>query len=94
MFANLTLIQQKERRFHYKIKSMPKYIYTHMSGAQGETRGLYGQIFYLTFISPLIRTAKKDGSVKFAIEARELNKQVHYNENQMPNFKEMMGTVG
>ena len=36
----------------------------------------------------------KDGSVKLALEARELNKQVHKNKYQMPNIEELMDTVG
>ena len=37
---------------------------------------------------------KKDGSVKLALESRELNKQVHKNKYQMPNIEELMDTVG
>ena len=29
------------------------------------------------FVSPIVITVKKDGSVKLALESRELNKQVH-----------------
>ena len=31
------------------------------------------------FVSPIVFTVKKDGSVKLALDARELNKQVHKN---------------
>ena len=37
---------------------------------------------------------KKDGSVKLALESRELNKKVHKNKYQMPNIEEIMDTVG
>ena len=37
---------------------------------------------------------KKDGSVKLALESRELNKQVHKNKYQMPNIEELMDIVG
>ena len=46
------------------------------------------------FVSPIVRTVKKDGSVKLALEAPELNKQVHKNKYQMPNIEELMDTVG
>ena len=45
-------------------------------------------------MSPIVITVKKDGSVKLALESRELNKQVHKNKYQMPNIKELMDTVG
>ena len=37
---------------------------------------------------------KKDGWVKLALEARELNKQVHKNNYQVPNIEELMDAVG
>ena len=46
------------------------------------------------FVSPIVITVKKDGSVKLALESRELNKQVHKNKHQMPNIEELMDTVG
>ena len=36
---------------------------------------------------------KKDGSVKFVLESRQLNKQVHKNKYQMPNIDELMDIV-
>ena len=39
------------------------------------------------FVSPLKITVKKGGSVELAMEARELNKQVHKNKYQVPNTK-------
>ena len=46
------------------------------------------------FVSPIVITAKKDGSVKLALESRELNKQLHKNKYQMPNIEKLMDTVG
>ena len=36
------------------------------------------------FVSTIVITKKKDGSVKLALESGELNKQVHKNKDQMP----------
>ena len=46
------------------------------------------------FVSPILITVKKDGSVKLALESRKLNKQVHKNKDQMSNIEELMDTVG
>ena len=46
------------------------------------------------FVSPIVITVKKDGSVRLALESRELNKQVHKNKYQMLNIEERMATVG
>ena len=46
------------------------------------------------FVSPIVITVKKDGSVKLAFEARQLNKQVHKNKYQMPNIKDLIDAVG
>ena len=46
------------------------------------------------FVSPIVITVKKDGSVKLALEPREFDKQVHKNKYQMPNIEELMDTVG
>ena len=43
------------------------------------------------FVSPIVITVKKDGSVKLALESRELNKQVQKKKSQI---KELMDTVG
>ena len=45
------------------------------------------------FVSPIVITVKKDGSVKLASESRE-SKQVHKNKYQMPNIEELMDTIG
>ena len=46
------------------------------------------------FISPIVITVKKEGSVKLVLEARKLNKQVHKNKYQMPNLEELVDAVG
>ena len=46
------------------------------------------------FVSPIVITVKKDGSVKLALKSRELNKQVHKNKCQMPNIEELRDAVG
>ena len=45
------------------------------------------------FVSPIVITVKKDGSIKIALESRELNKQVHKNKYQMPNIDELVDGV-
>ena len=45
------------------------------------------------FVSPIVITVKKDGSVKLALEAREWNKQVHKNKKQIPNMEKLMDAV-
>ena len=45
------------------------------------------------FVSPIVITIKKDGSVKLVLESRELNKQVHKNKYQLPNIDELMDIV-
>ena len=46
------------------------------------------------FVSPIVVTVKKDGSVKLAQDVLELNKQVQKNKYQMPNIEELMDAVG
>ena len=41
----------------------------------------------------MITVKKKDGSIKLALESRELNKQVHKNKYQMPNIDELVEGV-
>ena len=38
-------------------------------------------------------TVRKDGSVKLALEPRELNKQVHKNKYQVPNVEKLVNTI-
>ena len=45
------------------------------------------------FVSPIVITVKKDGSIKLALESRELNKQVHKNKYQMPNIDELVDGI-
>ena len=45
------------------------------------------------FVSPIVITVKKDGSIKIALESGELNKQVHKNKYQMPNIDELIDGV-
>ena len=42
------------------------------------------------FVSPIVITVKKDGSIKLALESRELNKQVHKKKYQTPNINEIV----
>ena len=39
------------------------------------------------FVSPIVITVKKDGSLKLAIEPKELNQQVHKNKKKCPKLK-------
>ena len=45
------------------------------------------------FVSPIVITVKKDGSIILALESRELNKQVHKNMYQMPNIVEQVDGI-
>ena len=45
------------------------------------------------FVSPIVITVKKDGSIKLALESRELNKQLHKNKYQMPNIDELVDGI-
>ena len=38
------------------------------------------------FISPLVITRKKDGSIKFVLGSKRLNDQIFKNKYQMPNI--------
>ena len=42
------------------------------------------------FISPIVITAKKDGSVRMAMDAKPMNDQIHKNPYQMPNLLELL----
>ena len=91
-FENLTPVKQKGRRVPISLQEK----------VDNEIDKLLkqGHIEKLTecsdkyFVSPIVITVKKDGSVKLALESRELNKQVHKNKHQMPNIEELMDTVG
>ena len=91
-FKNLTPIQQKGRRVPITLqekvdKEIDKLL------EQGHIQKLE-ECSDKYFVSPIFITVKKDGSVKLALESRELNKQVHKNKYQMPNFEELMDIVG
>ena len=91
-FKNLTPIQQKGRRVPITLqekvdKEIDKLL------EQGHIQKLE-ECSDKYFVSPIVITVKKDGSVKLALESRELNKQVHKNKYQMPNFEELMDIVG
>ena len=38
------------------------------------------------FISPIVITVKKDQTVKLALDSKKINKFIHKNKYQMPNF--------
>ena len=91
-FETLTPIQQKGRRVPITLqekvdKEIDKLL------RQGHIEKL-NECSDKYFVSPIVITVKKDGSVKLALESRELNKQVHKNKYQMPNIEELMDTVG
>ena len=45
------------------------------------------------FIAPIVITAKKDNSIKLALDAKPLNAQVYKNKYQMPVVDELLGNV-
>ena len=45
------------------------------------------------FINPILITAKKDGSIKFAMVAKPLNAQIWKNNYQMPNIEELIDSA-
>ena len=91
LFENLIPVQQKGRRVPI---SLQEKVETEIDKLLKQ-----GHIEKLTecsdkyFVSPIVITVKKDGSVKLALESRELNKQVHKNKYQTPNIEELMDTV-
>ena len=44
------------------------------------------------FISPIVITAKKDSSVKLAMDAKLMNDQIHKNQYQMPNLLALLNS--
>ena len=85
-FENLKPIQQKGRRVPISLQEkVDKEIHRLINE---------GHIIKLQecsdkyFFSPIVVTVKRDGSIKLALKSRELNKQVHKNKYQMPNFDE------
>ena len=45
------------------------------------------------FIAPIVLTAKKDGSIKLAKNAKPMNAQIWKNKIQMPNIHELIDSV-
>ena len=45
------------------------------------------------FISPIVITAKRDGSIKLAFLSKLLNKQIFCNRYQMPNLFELIDNI-
>ena len=45
------------------------------------------------FISPIVITTKKDGSVKLAMDAKPMKDQIHKNQYQMPNLWELQDSA-
>ena len=42
------------------------------------------------FVAPVVITAKKDGSIKFALDAKSMNAQIFKNQYQTPNLLEQL----
>ena len=45
------------------------------------------------FIAPIVLTAKKDGSIKLALNAKPMNAQIWPNKYQMPNMHELIDSA-
>ena len=45
------------------------------------------------FIAPIVLTAKKDGSIKLALNAKPMNAQIWQNKYQMPNMHELIDST-
>ena len=45
------------------------------------------------FIAPIVLTAKKDGSIKLALNAKPMNAQIWKNKYQMPNIHELIDSA-
>ena len=90
-FENLRPIQQKGRRVPISLQDkVDKEIHRLMN--EGHIVKLQ-ECSDKYFVSPIVITVKKDGSIKLALESRELNKQVHKNKYQMPNIDELVDGV-
>ena len=46
------------------------------------------------FIAPIVITAKRDNSIKLALDAKPVNAQIRKNKYQMPNLYELMDSAG
>ena len=45
------------------------------------------------FIAPIVITVKKDDSIKLALDAKPINRQLYKNKYQMPNVEELLDGV-
>ena len=45
------------------------------------------------FIAPIVITVKKDDSIKLALDAKPINRQLYENKHQMPNVDELIDGV-
>ena len=45
------------------------------------------------FISPIVNTRKKDGSIKLASDKKLLNDQIFKNKYQMPNIQKLIDNI-
>ncbi len=45
------------------------------------------------FISPIVITVQRDGSLTLALDSKELNKMVSQNKYQMPNIEDLMDRI-
>ena len=45
------------------------------------------------YIAPIVLTAKKDGSIKLALNAKLMNAQIWQNKYQMPNMHELIDSA-
>ena len=84
-FENLKPIQRKGRRVPISLQDK----------VDKEINRLIneGHIVKLQECSDKYFDGKKDGSIKLALESRELNKQVHKNKYQMPNIDELVDGI-
>ena len=90
-FDNLRPIQRKGRRVQISLQDkVDKEIHRLMN--EGHIVKLQ-ECSDKYFVSPIVITVKKDGSIKISLESRELNKQVHKNKYQMPNIDELVDGV-
>ena len=46
------------------------------------------------FIAPIVITAKKDGSIKLALDAKPINAQIFKNKYQLPVVEKLMDSIG
>ena len=45
------------------------------------------------FISPIVKTVKKDQTVKLALDSKKFNKLIHKNQYQMPNIDLLLDNI-